>query len=164
MVKDSVLNRFSIVSAKSVISQLSQLRRGQFAGQIVLSWGTLPKDLDLHLKILSKEQTFEVSYSNMGNISGDPWALLNRDFRDGYGPEIIQVAQWLDGTYRCAVRNYSGDVSLAGCGAKLTVMLGKQELVIECPTSGVGLWWDVFSYSPTTEKLEIFNRITSSFS
>jgi len=163
LVKEAVIKRFSALPARSPISTLSQTQLGQLAGQIILSWASLPKDLDLHLKILSKGQAFDVSYSNKGNISADPWVLLNQDFRDGRGPEIIQITQWLDGTYRCAVHNYSGDTPLAACGATLTIMLGKQELVFQCPTSGTGVWWDVFSYSPTTGKLEIFNRITTSF-
>jgi hypothetical protein len=163
LVKNAVLNRFATTPTRNPISLLSQTQHGQLAGQIVLSWESLPKDLDLHLNILQRDQVSEVNFSSMGSISGNPWARLDQDIRNGRGPETIQIAQWLDGTYHCGVLNYSNDYSLAGCGAKLAVMLGKQELVIECPTSGVGVWWDAFSYSPNTRKLEIFNRITSSF-
>lgn len=163
LVKKAVLNRFAETPARSPASPPSQTKHGQLAGQIVLSWESLPKDLDLHVKILQRNQVSEVNFSNFGSISGDPWAQLDQDIRNGRGPETIQIARWLDGTYRCGVLNYSDDYSLAGCGAKLAVMLGNQELVIECPTSGAGVWWDAFSYSPTTGKLEIFNRITNSF-
>ena len=164
LVKEAVLKRFSPLPVRRPVSPLLQTQHGGMAGQIVLCWESMPKDLDLHLKILHSGQAFEVSFSTMGSISGDPWAILDHDIRDGRGSETIQIARWLDGTYHCAVHNYSGDVSLAGCDAKLTVMLGKQELLIECPTSGAGDWWDAFSYSPITGKLEIFNRITNSFS
>lgn len=163
LVKKTVLDRFSTSQTKSQISPLSQTQNGSLAGQITLSWGNLPRDIDLYLTILHGGQVLKVSFSSMGSISGDPWAFLDHDIRDGLGPEIIQIARWLDGTYRCAVHNYSNDSQLAGCRAKLTIMLGKQELVIECPTSGTGAWWNAFAYSPTTGKLEIFNRITSSF-
>lgn len=164
LVKEAVRKRFSALPVRRPVSPLLQTQHGGMAGQIVLSWKSMPKDLDLHLRILHGGQTFEVSFSAMGNISDDPWALLDNDIRDGQGSETIQIALWLDGAYHCAVHNYSGDASLAGCGAKLAVMLGNQELLIECPTSGTGVWWDAFSYSPTTGKLEIFNRITNSFS
>lgn len=163
LVKKAVLNRFAATPARSSISLPSQTQHGQLAGQIVLSWESWPKDLDLHLNILQKDQVSEVNFSNLGRISDDPWAGLDQDIRNGRGPETIQIARWLDGTYRCGVCNYSDDYSLAGCGAKLAVMLEKQELFIECPISGAGVWWDAFSYLPTTGKLEIFNRITNSF-
>jgi len=163
LIKKAVLNRFATTLAGSPMSTLLQPQFGRLAGQIVLSWESLPKDLDLHLKIAHSGQKFDISFSSMGGITANPWAQLDQDIRDGCGQETIQIAQWLDGTYRCAVHNYSNDSQLAGCRAKLTIMLGKQELVIECPTSGTGVWWDVFVYSPTTGKLEIFNRITTSF-
>jgi hypothetical protein len=163
LVKKAILNRFAKTPARSSVPLPSQTQHGELAGQIVLSWESLPKDLDLHLNILHKDQVSEVNFSDLGSISNDPWARLDQDIRNGRGPETIQVTRWLDGKYRCGVLNYSDDYSLAGCGAKLAVMLGKQELFIECPTSGAGVWWDAFSYSPTTGKLEIFNRITNSF-
>jgi hypothetical protein len=163
LVKKTVLNRFAATPAGIPISLPSPTQHGQLAGQIVLSWESLPKDLDLHLNILLREQVSAVNFSSMGSISDNPWARLDQDIRNGRGPETIQIARWLDGTYHCGVLNYSDDYSLAGCGAKLAVMLGRLELVIECPTSGAGVWWDAFSYSPTTGKMKIFNRITNSF-
>lgn len=159
LVKDTVLNRFSKTSEASLITLPPHTQQGQLVSQIILSWERLPKDLDLYLKISKRGQDYILCYHNMGNISGDPWALLNHDIRNGHGPETIQIARWSNGTYRCAVHNYSRDTALAGCGAKLTMMLGEQELVIECPNSGTGDWWEVFSYSPARGKLEIFNRI-----
>ena len=123
----------------------------------------MPRDLDLYLRVVRERQVLEVNYSHMGDIAGGPWALLDRDVRDGRGPEMIQIARWLDGTYRCAVHNYSKDLELAGCGAKLNVTMGAQELAFECPSSGTGEWWEVFSYSPTTGTLNILNRIAASF-
>jgi len=161
LVKKTVLNRFAATPVASPISQLTQTQNGLLAGQIVLNWESMPKDLDLHLKILSEDQAVEVSFSSMGNISVHPWALLDQDARNGYGPEVIQIHRWLDGMYKCAVHNYSGDKSLAACRAKITISYGKQDLVIHCPTIGTGDWWEVFSYSPAINKLEIFNRITN---
>ena len=163
LVKAVVRDRFSSVPETGAFVPFSQTQPGRLVGQIVLRWESVPRDLDLYLRILHEGQALEVDFSHMGDISGGPWALLDQDVRDGRGPETIQIARWLDGTYRCAVHNYSRDPGLAGCGARLTMTLGGQELSFECPTSGTGEWWEVFSLSPTTSKLEILNRITTSF-
>ena len=163
LVKAAVRDRFSTVRGTSAIAPFALTQPGRLVGQIVLRWESVPRDLDLYMRILHEGQTLEVNFSHMGDLSNGPWALLDQDMRDGRGPEIIQIARWLDGTYRCAVHNYSGDPALAGCGAKLTMTLGGQELAFECPTSGTGEWWEVFSYSPTTGKLDILNRIATSF-
>lgn len=154
LVKETVARRFAAMPA---------MQRGTSAGQIVLRWGNFPNDLDLHLRIFQKGQPFVVSYSSMGSISDTPWAQFDHDIQRAHGQETIQISRWLDGPYRCAVHNYSGERQLAGCGARVVVFFGKQELQFECPTSGTGVWWDVFSYSPATGKFEIFNRITNSF-
>ncbi len=163
LVKATVRDRFSSVAGPTAVGPLSQAQPGRLAGQIVLRWESTPRDLDLHLRIFHEGQTLEVNFSQKGDISGEPWALLDQDVQNGSGPETIQIARWLDGTYRCAVHNYSRDRTLAGCGARLIVTLGGQELSFECPTSGTGEWWEVFSFLPTRGKLDILNRITASF-
>jgi hypothetical protein len=142
---------------------MSAMQRGTSAGEIVLRWGNFPQDLDLHLKVFQRGQPIDVSYSNMGSLTDIPWARLDQDIRAAHGKETIQITRWLDGPYRCVVHNYSGERQLAECGARITVVFGKQDLQFECPTSGTGVWWEVFSYSPATGKFEIFNRITNSF-
>jgi len=163
LVKETIARRFAITLPRSPVAAITAMQRGGSAGEIVLCWGNFPNDLDLHLRIFQRGQLFEVSYSSKGSISDTPWAQLDHDIQLGHGQETIQIARWLNGLYRCAVHNYSGERPLAGCGAKLAVVFGKQEFLFECPTNGTGSWWEVFSYSPGTEKLEIFNRMTNSF-
>jgi hypothetical protein len=145
------------------VASIPAIQRGTSAGEIVLCWENFPNDLDLHLRIFHGGQSSKVSYSSMGSIADAPWAQLDHDIQRAHGQETIQIARWLDGPYRCAIHNYSGERPLAGCGAKLAVVFGKQEFLFECPPDGTGSWWEVFSYSPGTRKLEIFNRITNSF-
>jgi hypothetical protein len=147
LVEAAVSNRFALAERTDSDPARLQTPSGTLAGQIVLIWGGLPKDLDLHLRILQGEQHFDLNFSNMGSSSDNPWAQLNQDIRDGHGDETIRIFRWVDGL----------------CGATLTIFFGKQQLVFECPTSGAGVWWDVFLYSPATGKLEVFNRITDSF-
>lgn len=163
LVKETVARRFAMPSPRSPLAATPAMQHGTSAGEIILRWGNFPNDLDLHLRIFQRGMPSEVSYSSKGSISDAPWAQLDHDIQRAHGQETIQISRWLDGPYRCAVHNYSGERQLAGCGATVAVVFGKQELQFECPTSGTGVWWELFSYSPATGKFEILNRITNSF-
>ncbi len=68
----------------------------------VLSWGSKPKDLDLHL--LSPE--FHISYRHKKSIANV--VKLDRDARNGYGPETITLDKIkADGKYKILVHKYS---------------------------------------------------------
>ncbi len=72
--------------------------------RLVLEWGRRPADLDLHL---IKTNGYHISYRNMRS-STDGQARLDRDARNGFGPETITIAD-LDETaeYRCYVHDFS---------------------------------------------------------
>ncbi len=55
--------------------------------RIVLDWDKKPEDLDAHFV---KEGDYHISFQNM-KASDDGKARLDRDDRDGYGPETITV-------------------------------------------------------------------------
>ncbi len=57
--------------------------------RIVLDWDNKPKDLDAHLE---KEGEYHISYRHTKNYS-DGIAMLDRDDRDGYGPETITIKE-----------------------------------------------------------------------
>jgi hypothetical protein len=59
------------------------------AYRVVLEWGEGPKDLDLHLE---KEGSYHISWRD-ARSAGDEGALLDRDVREGFGPETITVAR-----------------------------------------------------------------------
>jgi hypothetical protein len=127
-------NRFSI----SPVLKPRQMR-------IVLDWGDNPADLDAHLV---KEGQFHISYRKMRT-----WrerARLDRDDRDGYGPETITIDR-VDGhgTYTFAVHDYSNRsnpraANLRRAGSSVRVyadgMLAHQFIA----PSGSGNAWVVF--------------------
>jgi hypothetical protein len=69
-------NRFSV----SPVLDIGSIR-------IVMDWDKKPKDLDAHFV---KEGIYHISYHHM-RTSGDGSAKLDRDDRNGFGPETITV-------------------------------------------------------------------------
>ena len=74
------------------------------SARFVLSWGTKPRDLDLHLR----SNNFHISYRKKnGNYNQ---AKLDRDSKHGYGPETITLNHLKNNEkYYLYVYNYSND-------------------------------------------------------
>lgn len=71
---------------------------------IRLTWGEQPDDVDSHLLTPSGDHIY---YSNEGSLSSAPFANLDVDDTDSFGPEFITVRNLMVGRYRYAVDNYS---------------------------------------------------------
>lgn len=131
--------------------------------RVTLTWGKQPRDLDLHLSIVTPGGTTSpviVNYRSKGSHSAFPWSTLDKDEQGGFGPEEIQVYQWLPGVYLFTVNNFSITPSLAQSEAKVTISLnGQPPIEISCPIAGDGESWEVFSYDSTTSQLRINNRL-----
>ena len=137
--------------------------------KFVLTWGATPKDLDLHLitPYISGTQ-YEIWYSalNLGSLTEVPYAHLDTDDTDGYGPEQIQVAQFYPGMYQVFVHNYQdiqGDTGpLANCGAQVKIYVDDVLTeTIDVPTTGSGLYWDVGYVNGSTGEVTVVNEIVS---
>jgi len=110
-----------------------------------LNWGSRPRDLDFHVGISFLNHSAsaqEVSYGNHGQLNEYPWETLNRDVRDGFGPEVIACMRLRnDLNYRLFVVNYSGEALWAQSEAVVAFRLGDSPAeVIRCSeavTSGV---------------------------
>ena len=63
----------------------------------------LPLDLDLHLTVPTTPSRAHLFKTNQGSLSQSPFAALDRDDTDGFGPEYIDIMRLLPGTYRFSV-------------------------------------------------------------
>jgi hypothetical protein len=144
-------NRFSV----SPVIEFGALR-------VVLEWGKNPADLDAHLV---KEGGYHISYHNM-RLSADGLARLDRDDRQGFGPETITVTE-IDNkaSYTFYIKNYtdansSRSKSLSKSQAKVSVYSNNallKEYSIQPDRRGTT--WMVFTITngKITDKNEIGN-------
>jgi len=108
--------------------------------QITLTWGENPRDLDSHLTAeLTGGGSFHVYYYAQGSLISEPYAGLDTDDVDSYGPEVTSVSMLRQGTYRFSVRHFAGDDTIETSGAKV-------DLVIQ----GIG----IYSYTPPAAQPE----------
>lgn len=115
--------------------------------RIVLDWEGMPADLDAHLV---KEGAWHISFRNLQQF--EELAFLDRDDRDGHGPETLTVAR-LDprGTYRYFVHDFTNAGSRTGnalAKGRARVRLYTDAGLLDAfdvPASLVGDRWEVFS-------------------
>ena len=144
------------------VSLSPQLTGG--ALRLVLNWGTSPKDLDSYLVTPAINGTpYTVSYSSQGNSTSPPYATLDHDVTEGLGPETITIHQFVSGTYKYYVNQWSSIGTLAASNASVQVYTA-QGLVrtIQIPTTGSGEYWNVLTIDGATKSLTIINQIIGS--
>jgi uncharacterized protein YfaP (DUF2135 family) len=126
-----LLNRFSI----SPRIPLGHMR-------IVLDWGIYPSDLDAHL---IKKNDYHISYRDTRNHQDQ--ASLDRDDRDGEGPETITILHVNEGVdYRFYVQDYTKSGNLAKSKATVKVYSSQKVIGSFCvPKDVTGHRWEVFS-------------------
>ena len=122
---------------------------------ISLTWGEAPEDLDSHLLIPMTWDTgydyYHLYYSNMGTYSDDPYALLDTDDTESFGPEILTGTRLYEGRFQYWVNNYTDDTSvdLSTSGAVVQLEIGGQlrtYRAADVPLQGADQtgWWHVF--------------------
>ena len=122
---------------------------------ISLTWGEAPEDLDSHLLIPMTWDTeydyYHLYYSNMGTYSDDPYALLDTDDTESFGPEILTGTRLYEGRFQYWVNNYTDDTSidLSTSGAVVQLDIGGQlrtYRAADVPLQGADQtgWWHVF--------------------
>lgn len=129
------------------------------AGEIraVLSWGSTPKDLDLHLssEAYPDDPVFfgdKVLEGNNGTV-----AELDVDETSGYGPETITIYE-SGGSYVVGVHNFSGTGRIGETGASVRIYLpGQSPVTITAPDAD-GNFWTVCTIE--NGQIQIINEIT----
>jgi hypothetical protein len=119
---------------------------------IVLTWGAEPTDLDSYLEVPASGGTgpATIFYGNPGSASSYPFATLDVDDTDGFGPETIVIVQQLAGTYTYSVHNYSGSPALSTSGATVEVYRGNTRIATFAVPNAAGDLWTVFTLNGAT--------------
>jgi uncharacterized protein YfaP (DUF2135 family) len=123
---------------------------------IVLTWGATPSDLDSHLTgpIPGGSSRFHAYFDNEAPV---PYAALEIDDTNGFGPETIRVSPvsglFVPGEYRYFVNNYSGTPGFNATPATVAVFQGGVQIgqfqasaASGAPTAAY--WW-VFNFTLT---------------
>lgn len=124
-----------------------------------LIWDASPKDLDLHAWIRHDDNQAHVGYGQLGGFDELPYARLDRDVTDGFGPEVITVDN-LPGSLVLAVHAYSLDGKLSGSRATVTVQVAGKEVQARVP-SGSGSWWYVMTIDEDGSTVDMPNLIVN---
>jgi hypothetical protein len=137
-----------------------------FAYKFTLTWGENPSDLDSHLWTPSIGGTaYHVYYANRGSLTAPPYAELDLDDVDGYGPENITIKTLSSGTYKYAVYHFAGTGTITTSGARVKVfnstgLIG--EYAVPTTTSSPNWWWYVGDINGSTGSFTLRNQILSS--
>lgn len=133
--------------------------------RIVLTWNESPADLDAMLWTPIPQYP-KVWYVDRGNCSGIPYACLDTDDKNGYGPETITISQLQSGKYAFGVHNpnytiYPNITPLTQSGAQVRVY-DSTGLInqFQVPLTGQGDMWYVFSLKGNTGEIIPVNCIT----
>ena len=138
------------------------------AGQtrMVLNWGENPHDLDSHLLTpIINGNTYHIYYGNPGSYANAPYAKLDTDDTNGYGPETITINQSFSGTYTYYIKNFIGaNYGLKNSGAVAQIYSGEScaATIIEVPTDTDGLYWHVCNIDGASGDITVVNQIQNS--
>lgn len=120
---------------------------GDISASIKLTWGENPFDLDSHLV----GPSYHVAYYSRGDLTALPYAELDVDDTDSFGPEVITVVRFPEaGTYTYSVHNFSGQYASTITASPARVELNFDGNVYRySPPAGEGsnLTWNVFSFN-----------------
>jgi len=132
--------------------------------RFVLSWGRFPQDLDAHLVgPATQGKTFHISYRDLKGYLGR--YSLDRDDKDGYGPETITLNKPSPGSYVFLVHDFTNrstkaSTAFASSGAIVSVYKGDKLLTTFSAPEGTGNLWAVGSLNEFGEFV-LVNTLTT---
>ncbi len=131
--------------------------------RFVVNWGANPRDLDSHLRTPEIEGTsYHIYYpsGSQGSATSAPFATLDHDVTQGYGPETITIYDFFTGTYHYYIYKFAGTGEITTSGAVVQIY-NETGLIqtLQAPTTGEGDYWYVGTIDGTTQTLNIINTI-----
>jgi len=148
-------------SLELAIALSPTLTTGQM--RFVLTWGELPEDIDSHLKTPPIDGTsYHIYYSSQGSADSPPYAELDIDDTDSYGPETTTIYELYPGEYHYYIFNYDETPDIITSGAVVQIFNDNGLIsTLQIPTTGEGLYWDVCTVNGSTGAVNIINTITT---
>ena len=129
--------------------------------RFVVNWGANPRDLDSHLRTPEIEGTsYHIYYSSQGSATSAPYAALDHDVTQGYGPETMTIYDFFTGTYHYYIYKFAGTGEITTSGAVVQVY-NESGLIqtLQAPTTGEGRYWYIGTIDGITQTLTIINTI-----
>lgn len=126
------------------------------SAQITLTWGLNPSDLDSHLTgpdpSVSDTARFHMYYSNRGSLTAAPFAFLDFDDTNSFGPEVTTITRFSPGVYRYSVHHFSGSGTIFSSPARVELVLNGATHIFTPPDPGTtpigdDTVWQVFEIS-----------------
>jgi hypothetical protein len=91
-----------------------------------------------------------VYFGSPGSATASPFARLDVDVTDGFGPETITMAQQFPGVYRYYVYQWSSEGAIPTSNARVDVYQGNTLVRQFFPPQGTGRYWTVFEIDGAT--------------
>ncbi|RLD66574.1 MAG: hypothetical protein DRI84_04505 [Bacteroidetes bacterium] len=131
--------------------------------RFVVNWGADPRDLDSHLITPEIEGTsYHIYYpsGNHGSATSVPFAKLDHDVTQGYGPETITIYQFFNGVYHYYIYKFAGEGEITTSSAVVQIY-DESGLIytLQVPTTGTGRYWYIGTIDGTSQSLNIINTI-----
>ena len=127
--------------------------------RIVLTWGENPRDLDSYLWVPGGAQVW---YNDERSLLSAPFAQLDVDETNGFGPETITIAQLSTGSYSFGVRALGGGSGFVPVETTVRVYDSSGVIGEFVPPAGAGSWWQVFTLDGDTGSISEVNTIGTS--
>lgn len=131
--------------------------------KIILKWSDTPEDIDSHLLKVSDED-FHIYFRNMSQDDCE----LDRDDRDGYGPETLTIYSDDDDKYSYYVHDYTNEdyynsSDMSNFSSAVVYVYNKDGLwkKYKMPAGVEGTVWHVFDYDASTDEITYVNEWSS---
>lgn len=133
--------------------------------RVVLSWGALPLDLDVHIRgpVANSTERFHIYYRTLGpdDLIEPPYAHLDHDDRFGNGLETATIARFVPGIYNIYIHNYLGDAPIVGSEARVDLYDGSSHVrTFYPPAAPDARYWLLFTMDGATKAIDADNVLT----
>jgi hypothetical protein len=127
----------------------------------------IDNDMDAYLWAPTPTGHQQIYWNYRGDCFNDPYACLERDWTQGFGPETDLITEQSSGSYIYAVNYYADSIDINNAVPPITQSSARVEVydtsgllaTFDVPTSGAGTWWHVFSMDGDTGILTPINVI-----